>query len=747
MSNKNKDKQYQSKVQELSHNIRLCLPQTLLPSAIQSRAFQCVDSAVTNLVSDSQALSSTLNWLKFEKKNDGIFGTILSIGYIELLDQEFNRLYLNKEETIQYILSYYHQQNYRVSEKTVTESLQSLNKYIFQIWPSSIWQSKSLENLIVLSTNNWLSITNEICKMIWFKINGSALYKEYQVLAEFFEKISESPSSNRLSALFYHLSQGEVPPSVWNKCRFDLGQTLPTVENLDVIKGLARSANQNTPITNSFPALPPASTSNELDSQDSQELTIEDKELLAIPIFWLKFLPFLRNYDELILLLSSQEPTPVPPPSPVSPNDQTFPTTNQNTEYEAILYGIPVKRKLTLLEKLQLYFVERFSLLFGLLFKTHQIPASGLILLALALLAGSAGYQAKGLQMSHCKSPDLASTVISKIPLIGVNCSDTLSPEELTIAALNKIVEDFKEHLKTENADSQAKIIELLDSTGNGKIYHLDFQQIEPKGWLVFWRRPKTEDLSNWNTAIRDYQQQAIAQQKQAGVNKKFILPLTGAIKAKDSTDEYLRCELQRDLQLYSKPDKIEQCRKYGVTGLTPDSTNPPSDLRPTPLPSVSPTTRPSATPKPSRPSSRPSPSPTPTSPTDSGSQTFIDGGDMGSADWPTTSKALDALRDEVANAHTKFTKVQVEKAIGTVLPVQGAAYQFKDGKGAGKYNSETWIKGIQSFQNTTGNYTAYGSIIENDSTYNLLKCEVAKNLKIQLNKQPDECSSNPELN
>ncbi|MEB3121723.1 MAG: hypothetical protein VKL41_10935 [Snowella sp.] len=735
MSNKNKDKQYQSKVQELSHNIRLCLPQTLLPSAIQFRAFRCVDSAVTNLVSDSQALSSTLNWLKFEKENDGIFGTILSIGYIELLDQEFNRLYLNKEEAIQYILSYCHQQNYRVSEKKVTESLQSLNQYIFQIWPSSTWQSKSLENLIILSTNNWLSITNEICKMIWFKINGSSLYKEYQVLAEFFEKISESPSSNRLSALFYHLSQGEIPTSVWNKCRFDLDQTLPTVTNLDVIKRLARSANQNTPITNSFPALPPASTSDELNSQDSQELTIEDKALLAVPIFWLKFLPFLRDYDELVLLLHSysQETTPVTPPSPVTPNHQTSPTKNRNTQYEAILYGIPVKRKLTLLEKLQRYFEDRFSLLFGLLFKSHQLPASGLILLALALLAGTGGYKVKDLQMSHCKSPNLASTVISKIPLIGVNCPEPPSPEELTIAALNKIVKDSKDYLKVNENESQATIIELLDSTG--KTYNLDFQQIDPPKWLFWHSSPKAENLSNWTTAIQNYQQQAVAQQQQAGVKKQLRLKPTGEIKPGDPTDKYLRCELQKDLQLNSKPDKIEQCQKYGVTGLTPDPSN--SSPDPSPYPSVSPTTSPSTPPKP--PKTSPAVTPSPTLPTNSGSELFVNNSDMSSADWLTTSTALDALQNELVQAHKdkKLTPKQVEDAIIQALSLK-ADYKYKNSR------PELWIKGIQKFQEKTNSFSSYGSITKSDYTYNLLKCEVAKNLKIPLKNPPTECSSTP---
>jgi hypothetical protein len=589
-NDKSKDKQYQQEVQELSHNIQLYLSRTL-QLAIQSHAFQCVNVAVTNLVSDSKTLGSTVNWLTSDKENNGIFGTILKIGYIELLDQEFNRLYLNKKETIQYILNYYyHQQNYKVSEQNITENLEHLNQLIFNVWGTGNFDSKSLENLSVLNTENWLSITSVIRKMIWLKIDGSGLYEKCQVIAEFFEKISQSPASNRISALFYHLSQGKIPTSVWEKCRF--GQTLslpPELGNLEAIKKLAVSANKNTSTTHSSPA----STSDELDSQDSQESTTENETLtlLAILIFWLKLLPFLIKNKELAFVLRShyQEgttpvppPSPVPPSSPVSPNHQTSPTTNRNTKYKAILYGIPVKRKLTLLEKLQRYFGKRFSLLFfGLLFKSHQVPASGLILLALALLAGAAGYQVNNLQVSHCKSPNLASTVISKIPLIGVNCPEPPSPEELTIAALNKIVGDFKEHLKTENAKSQEKIIELLDSTR--KTYKLDFQQIELKGWLVFWRSSKIENLSNWTTAIKNYQLQAVEQQKQAKpkINKKLFLNPTGEIEQGDSTDQYLRCELQKDLQLNSKPDKIEHCQKYGVKGLIPDPDNPSIDPSP----------------------------------------------------------------------------------------------------------------------------------------------------------------------
>ena len=142
----------------------------------------------------------------------------------------------------------------------------------------------------------------------------------------------------------------------------------------------------------------------------------------------------------------------------------------------------------------------------------------------------------------------------------------------------------------------------------------------------------------------------------------------------------------------------------------------------PTPKPSISP--KPSPTPKPSI-FSKPVPTPK--------SQL---------ADWPTTSKALDSLRDELANAH-KLPRNKVENAIVQALLLT-AAYQFKNGKNEGKDNSEIWIKGIQSFQDKTGNYTVYGSITVNDYTYNLLKCEVAKKLKIVLKILPSECSSNP---
>jgi hypothetical protein len=324
----------------------------------------------------------------------------------------------------------------------------------------------------------------------------------------------------------------------------------------------------------------------------------------------------------------------------------------------------------------------------------------------------------------------ISGVVISKITLfqqIFSTTPSTSSPEELTIAVLNQIVKNNKDYLNVNETESQATIIELLDSTGNGKIYHLDFQQIEPKKkkWLLFWHRPKMENFSNWTNAIKAYQEKAVEVQKQAGVNKKLRLDPTGNIKAKDSTDQYLRCELQKNLELESKPDKIKDCQKYGVTGLIPDSTNPPSNLRPTPLPSVFPKTSPSATLKAPK-----------TSPTVS-----ISSGEMSSEDWTTTSKALDALRDEFVEAHS-LSKTQVENAIATVLPVQGAAYQFKNGKNGGKDNSEIWIQGIQSFQDKTGShYTMYGFITENDSIYNLFKCEVAKKLKIALKSPPSECS------
>jgi hypothetical protein len=221
------------------------------------------------------------------------------------------------------------------------------------------------------------------------------------------------------------------------------------------------------------------------------------------------------------------------------------------------------------------------------------------------------------------------------MPLIGVNCSPPL-PENPTIAALNQIVKNYKDYLQVGETESQAKIIELLDSPR--KTYNLDFQQFEPKKWWLFWYSPERQDFSNWTDAIQNYQQQAVEQQKQAGVKGEFILHPTGEIKAKDSTDQYLRCELRKNLKLPSNQVERGKCQKYGVTGLTL-ATNPPPDLRPTPSPSVSPQTSPSATPKPSRTSSRPSPSPTPTLSTAVGSETPPNGsGDMDSANWPTTS-------------------------------------------------------------------------------------------------------------
>jgi hypothetical protein len=670
------------------------------------------------LLEKSELLDIILDWLKLDDK--GIFGDLLlNYGYINQIDQDFQKMLENKLKTINDIK---YSNQFKFANLSNQNICQNFEHYIKVMFKTDLFV-KSSENLVILKDQSWQLIAKAVSKIMWLEINGEKFASEFKVLAAFFEKIDNNGidnngSNNRVSGLFYHLSQGEIPTSVWKKCQFDLDQT-PTFGNLQAIKGLAASANKTTSITHSLPALPPASTSDELDSQDSQELTIEDKALLAVPIFWLKFLPFLRDYDELVLLLRSysQETTPVTPPSPVTPNDQISPTTNQNTEYEAILYGIPVKRKLTLLEKLQRYFGKSFSLVFGLLFKSHQVPASGLILLALALLAGAAGYQVNNLQVSHCKSPNLASTVISKIPLIGVNCPEPPSPEELTVAALNKIVKDSKDYLKVNENESQATIIELLDSTGNGKIYHLNFQQIEPKGWLVFWRSSKIENLSNWTTAIKNYQLQAVEQQKQAKpkINKKLFLNPIGEIKQGDPTDQYLRCELQKNLQLPSNPDKIKDCQKYGVTGLTLESTDLPSDLLPSPFPT-------------------PSPNP-------SGSD------EMGSADWQTT---LDALRDEIANDYSSDKdkvkvsdkdKVKVEDAIIQAL-LLSASYKYK------KEHEQLWIQGIKKFQDKfkdkIPNYSGDGFITKDDSTYNLLKCKVAKNLKITLKNPPAECSSNP---
>jgi hypothetical protein len=201
-----------------------------------------------------------------------------------------------------------------------------------------------------------------------------------------------------------------------------------------------------------------------------------------------------------------------------------------------------------------------------------------------------------------------------------------------------------------------------------------------------------------------------------------------------------LRCELQKDLRLNSKPDKIKDCQKYGVTGLIPDPSNPSSD--PSPAPSVSPQISPSASPL-KLPKASSTPLPTSTLPTNSGSEPSMSSDNMGNTDWLTTSQALNALRDEIVKDYlSEKDKQKVEDEIAKILTSGVAVYQFKDGKDNGKNNSEMWIKGIQSFQNKTVNYSynVSGSIIVNDSTYNLLKCEVANKLNITLNDPPYEC-------
>ncbi|MEB3120562.1 MAG: hypothetical protein VKL41_05000, partial [Snowella sp.] len=250
---------------------------------------------------------------------------------------------------------------------------------------------------------------------------------------------------------------------------------------------------------------------------------------------------------------------------------------------------ITIHRKLTQTET----FTRNLSTVISGVFKPVTVP---LILLPTLFLIGF-----------------ISGVVVPKTTLFQQIFSTTLSTsssKKLTIAALTQIIKDNKDYLKVNEDESQATIIELLDSTG--KTYNLDFQQIDPPKWLFWHSSPKAEDLSSWTNAIRNYQQKAVAQQQQAGVNKKLRLNPTGEIKQGDPTDQYLRCQLQKDLQLISKPEKIEQCHKYGVTGLTPDPTNPPPDLRP-------------------------SPSPTP-SPNPSGSDEMDR---MDREDWPTTTKPL----------------------------------------------------------------------------------------------------------
>ena len=142
----------------------------------------------------------------------------------------------------------------------------------------------------------------------------------------------------------------------------------------------------------------------------------------------------------------------------------------------------------------------------------------------------------------------------------------------------------------------------------------------------------------------------------------------------------------------------------------------------PTPTPSISPKLSPT-----------PSISPKPISTSSLKTSPLID-----SEGWLKTSNALDSLRDEFRDSHS-LSKHKVEDAIAKALSLN-AGYKYKND------NPQVWIEGIQKFQDRTLNYFSYGFIKRDDQTYNLLKCEVAKNLKIILKNPPPECSLDSNL-
>jgi hypothetical protein len=263
-----------------------------------------------------------------------------------------------------------------------------------------------------------------------------------------------------------------------------------------------------------------------------------------------------------------------------------------------------------------------------------------------------------------------------------------------TGVSLNQVVNEFNNKLKisgtpTTKDEVKLKIAEVLDES---KIHNLAFDTKD--------RQPIA-----WISAISDYQEQA-------------KMKPTGIITLGDKTDKRLKCELHKSLQLPINSQKIVDCGNSGIV-LSIRQAN---STTPTPTPT-------------------PIPTPTPLNTTGN----LLPGAET-SGNWLTTSKALDSLQDEIVKNYLSDKdkdKDKVGNEIAKILTSGVAPYQFKDGKGNGKDNSELWIEGIQKFQNKTSNYSDYGFITKDDPTYNLLKCEVAKNLKITLKSPPAECSQN----
>jgi hypothetical protein len=489
------------------------------------------------------------------KDTNGIWGDVFfrfqddGKNFLDILDEDFEQVVKNKKEITEKI-----QQDYSFSK--LPEDSSTVQHELESKFDSSL-ESKfdsSIENTIVLSDPSWKD-NKSIKKTIQFIfLKTNAKFKEetlpFLVFAKFFEKISinennKSQSGSRVSALFYHLSKGKVPTSVWKECRF-------TADN--------NNPQQHPPDEN-------AETKDNL------------KELLLIPIGW-------NNYEFVINFCLRKI---------AGKNLQNSKVLSYNGLLDqTTLYGIPIEREIGLGEKTVRLIGTLYFLIVGLLTKKREVPAFGLILVLAILLTAVLTSKATSWKMTH-KDINPISFLMGKIinlpqvtchiPVISRICEPPKpDPKPDLFEELYKIPKDFKKYLRVDAKDSQDAIIQILQESGSSEVTLTLTWNTDKEQW--------NKNEPQWKTAIRAYQQ------KIKDAKPDLNVEVNGLLRKDDDTDKRLRCEIIEKLQADKKSitgvaeNKVKECaEKYGVQKITAtDKTGSPGNNGGTSIPSKSPT-------------------------------------------------------------------------------------------------------------------------------------------------------------
>ena len=227
--------------------------------AIELKAFQGINYIISSLalkesvegINFTQETRKNLlkNWLTLD--NDGLWRTVYQKYYRQLWNDivQIAKNYMTARNTLIEAYSQPKYSNISLSESHIKKMLEdeipqsgsSNNKQQEMILsqgtstfnyiqtntnndshPKDSYELRyAYQNLQILGQDNWKSITDDMVKLIWY--GRSPQNSKYSYLADFFGEVGElfeDRNNYFLSALFHTMATGEVPTSIWNKCKF-----------------------------------------------------------------------------------------------------------------------------------------------------------------------------------------------------------------------------------------------------------------------------------------------------------------------------------------------------------------------------------------------------------------------------------------------------------------------------------------------------------------------------------------------